>query len=289
MPQLTSLANVKAWVNSQNTNDDALLNRLITSASNFILNYIERPNIARTTFNDLQNGAGNQALTLKNWPVIAVSAVNVGNQSDPYLGESVPTAGKIPAQPALGQPGYVVVPNDGAPLAGSPQVLALVGYQFPRGRANVQVTYQAGYCVIGEPATIPASPGAYKLTPACPNGPFLQDDVPVHASNGVAFTKVSALTAAGQYTVAVDATTGLATYTFDAADQGVAVLLNYSYVPEDLENACIEIVGERYRYKGRIGEVSKTMGGQLTASFSQKDMPDYIAQSLNPYRKWFPL
>ncbi len=93
----------------------------------------------------------------------------------------------------------------------------------------------------------------------------------------------------GQYAVAEVAATGIATYTFAAADQGLGVLLNYSYVPAEIEQAAIEWISERYRYKQRIGQVSQSLGGQETSSYSLKDMPDFIKLILQPYKKVVPL
>ena len=52
-----------------------------------------------------------------------------------------------------------------------------------------------------------------------------------------------------------------------------------------INNACIEWVAERYRYRTRIGQSAQTVAGQMTASYSLKDMPDFIRASLDPYRR----
>jgi hypothetical protein len=49
-------------------------------------------------------------------------------------------------------------------------------------------------------------------------------------------------------------------YQFSAADVGASVLLSYSYVPSDIEDACVTMVGDRYKAKDRIGYVSKSLG-----------------------------
>ena len=61
------------------------------------------------------------------------------------------------------------------------------------------------------------------------------------------------------------------------------MLVSYSYIPADIEDACINMVAERYNYKSRIGYISKSLGGQETVTFSQKDMPDFIRTLLQPY------
>ena len=84
--------------------------------------------------------------------------------------------------------------------------------------------------------------------------------------------------AAGEYNVA----SGV--YTFAAADAGAGVLISYGFIPAAINNACIEWVAERYRYRTRIGQSAQTVQGQQTASYSLKDIPDFIRASLDPYR-----
>jgi len=73
-------------------------------------------------------------------------------------------------------------------------------------------------------------------------------------------------------------------YGFAAADAGTVVLLSYGFIPAAINNACIEWVAERYRYRTRIGQSAQTVAGQQTASYSLKDIPDFIRASLDPYR-----
>jgi hypothetical protein len=290
---LTCLANLKTWLNVTTDTDDNLMSGMITAFSDVIMSYLERPNFALTQYTEYRSGVGNQKIMLRNWPAVSVSSVQVSPASYGYGGNMFGTSGVlspplvIPAQQSWGQPGYFLEPWDGT-AAGRPQNLVLSGYTYPRGNANIQIVYKAGYAISGEAQTIPSTPGPYTVTPNCPTGPFLADNGPTYA-NGTAFTLVTALTAAGQYTLAVSATTGIATYTFDAADQGVPILLNYSFVPASIERACIQWTGEQYSYRGRIGQKTKSLGGEETASYDTKDMPDFIAQILKPYAKWFPI
>lgn len=59
-------------------------------------------------------------------------------------------------------------------------------------------------------------------------------------------------------------------------------------IPPDLEQACIELVGQRYREKDRIGLSSKGMAGETTA-FALKELPDTVKAALQPYRRILPL
>lgn len=59
---------------------------------------------------------------------------------------------------------------------------------------------------------------------------------------------VAATPSAGQYNVSAGV------YTFSAADVGAAVLISYGFIPAAINNACIEWVAERYRYRTRVGQ-----------------------------------
>ena len=108
---LTSLANVKSWANVTTDSDDALLTRLIGSASRFILSYLQRPTLFQNVFNDVYDGVGQHSQTLRNWPVLSVSSVQVDN--------TVITPATTPTSC-----GYVLDVWDGFP-PGRPQQLRL--------------------------------------------------------------------------------------------------------------------------------------------------------------------
>jgi hypothetical protein len=211
---------------------------------------------------------------LREFPVTAVSAVIVDNVAI--------AAAASPGVGAAAPRGFLLEPWDGVP-PGRPQFLDLFGHCFERGRQNVVVTRTAGYLAAAEPQTIPGDP--YALTVDQPYGPWAAD-VGVTLADGTALTRVAGTPTVGQYQLPGDRP-GI--YQFAAADTGKAVLVSYTYVPSDVFQACTELVGERYAYKGRIGQTSKSLGGQETVSFSLKDMPDAMKLMLQPYRNVIPL
>ena len=110
-------------------------------------------------------------------------------------------------------------------------------------------------------------------------------DLGVTLSDGVtALTLVSSDPGPLQYT-AVDGV-----YGFNPAQANAGVLISYAQCPDDVAQATIELVGERYKIRNRIGEVSHSLGGQTntTTTFSQKDMNDFIKASLRRYLKVAP-
>ena len=75
-------------------------------------------------------------------------------------------------------------------------------------------------------------------------------------------------------------------YVFTRRPQNVIVTYTAGYqtTPPDIAQAAIELACQRYRERGRIGEVSKALGGGETVSFSQKDMSEDVRTALLPYR-----
>ncbi len=68
----------------------------------------------------------------------------------------------------------------------------------------------------------------------------------------------------------------------------VSYAAGYDAIPADVAQATIELVGERFRTRDRIGQTSKTLGGQETTAFSVKDMNDTIQALLAPHRRLIP-
>lgn len=273
---LTTLANVKAWLGITNTAADALLLRLISANSRFLLGYMQRSSLTSQQVVERYDTFGHDFMLLRQWPATAIYSIEF--------------AGRTITQQATGNPlqnGYFLEPADGG---FGQQELKLFGSCFPYGRMSTQITYQAGY-LMAEAATVPGgSPYTYTT-----NSTWLDDQGVTYASGGAALQLVSGAPAAGQYAISGNGPTpnnptapAQGIYTFNAADADAGVVVSYSFVPADIDEACVEMVGERYRYMDRIGIVSKSLGGQETMSFSQKDMSDYIQQLLRPYRRVTP-
>lgn len=261
---LTSLANVKAWLSPPltSTNDDALLTRLVSAASRFILGYLDRPVLLAQPYAETRDGLGGRTILLRQWPIVSVTSLAID-------GNLVP-----PASAGGSAAGWLLDGWDGW-SAGQPQALSLVGYAFARGTQNIAIGYTAGYAVTGEQQTVPtASPFTLATMRSW------AADLGVSYVGGGALTPTDGSPAQGQYAIL----SGV--YTFNAADAGRAVALSYSYLPLEVEQACIELVALRYQERQRIGQVSKSLAGEVVA-FTQKDMQDDVAAALAPYRRVF--
>lgn len=268
---LTTLAAVKAWLTIENTNSDALLSTLVTAWSRTVYGYLSIAIISRQ-FVERRDGVGNARMMLKQYPVTSVASLTIN-------GQTIPAADPTSTSPV----GYLLEPWDGNAPA-SMQMIDLFGpYCFWRGRQNVAATYNAGYLVIGEAATVPSNPGPYVVEALQESGPFALDQG-VSYAGGSALTKVASGPAVGQY--AVDA---VGNYTFAAADAGRAVLISYSYVPADIAQTVTALVGEDFRYRDRIGQNSKTLGGQETVTYSQAAIPGRYKLMLDQFKKVVPI
>jgi hypothetical protein len=262
---LTTLENVKGWLNTGSatfpSTDDVLLGRMITAASRFVLTWLSR-DIVATDYTVMLNGDGGNQLFTKQYPIISVSAVSVN-------GTALKTATNPPT---------------GAGFLFSDESVFYVGGNFSQGFQNIGLTYTAGFQAT-ETITIPDD-NKFLVPVATLNRPWVVDRG--ISLNGVAFLKVKAAPSLGQY--AVVAENGVMNYLFAQAD-AVAnpdVTVTYGYCPEDLEQALIEMIGERYSTRERIGQVSKSFGGEVVA-FSQKDFNDNNRDTFNQYKNVVPV
>lgn len=275
MEQLASLVNVKAWLgDTASTGDDATLTRLIQQASRFILNYIQWSSMFKTSVTEIKDGLGSPATMLGQWPVTSVQSVVVGTQ----------TISAAPALPAVG-PGYVLDAWNGfAP--GQAQALQIIGGYFPPGFGNLQINYTAGFFITGEAHTTSCAACAGDdsvpviATVDAPKGSWGRDDG-VTLANGTPLTLVTGAPGWMEYNVSAGV------YTFNYGQEQTDVLISYSYIPPEIEEACIEIVGERFRYSKRIGQQSVSAAGQITTSFSLKSLQDYVRDILDRYKRSF--
>lgn len=256
---LASLSDVKAWLDVSGADDDALLSRLVSQISRAILAHLDRPAILPATYAETLDGGGQRSLALTNWPVNAILSVSIDGE---------------PLRPS----DYDLEAAEAAPPGGR-QSLSLRGRRFPCGARNVEVAYSAGYQVSGETAPVPLL-APFVVAAAAPYGDWASDVGVV--AGGTPLAAVSGAPGPGQYSVAGGV------YAFSSAQAGAAATLTYGYVPADLGLACMDWVAERYAYRGRIGQSSKSLGGQETMAFIVRDMPEFVAAALRPYRRVCP-
>ncbi|TXH41835.1 MAG: hypothetical protein E6Q97_36730 [Desulfurellales bacterium] len=69
----------------------------------------------------------------------------------------------------------------------------------------------------------------------------------------------------------------------------VTYTAGYSTVPEDVVEACIEMVGDRYKLPSRLGERSKALQQGGSVSYDMENMSARVKGLLSPYRRMLPL
>lgn len=267
---LTSLSNVKAWLEipSNNTKSDPLLERLIESASRFILTYLQIPSFLPTTYTEWYDGYGQNFMLLRQFPVTRVNGVSING---------------VPVQQAGGNgistpftTGWTLDPET---ILSTNQRLTLYYMVFPRQRNSVYISYEAGYKRVDESHSVPATPGPYTVVV----NDFWAADYGVKIGS-LELLRVTGTPGDGEYSVD---TNGV--YTFNAAQESETVLISYAYVPADISQIACELVAERYKYKDRIGYNSKSLGGQETVSFSNESMTRHQREVLNIYKRVAPI
>ncbi|MGC2411742.1 MAG: hypothetical protein WA459_03470 [Stellaceae bacterium] len=80
-------------------------------------------------------------------------------------------------------------------------------------------------------------------------------------------------------------------YVFTRRAQNVIVsyTAGYAATPPEIAQACIELVGRRYRDRTRVGEVSRALVGREAVSFSPQDMSEDVRLLLSQYRAPAPV
>lgn len=273
---LTTVANYNAYASSPLPS--TFLKPTISRISRMILTELNRSILVPKTYVEQYNGTGTTALVLPNWPLLTLSSLKVSGAA-----LSLSPQPDDPEPPALPY-GYRFQPWSGLP-PGDPAVLELTGgAYYLYGNQNVVVTYDAGYQVTGE------VPNVASYTPLAPYGIWATDRGVVYTSSGAALIAVTGSTpSAGHYVPpAPDAASPTTAYTFNAADITAGLLINYGFIPADVEQACIELISERSSYRTRVGLKSQSLAGQETIAYELSALPPYIMASLMPYKSVIP-
>ena len=120
---LTTLADVKAYLSIAGSADDALLADLITKCSFAVGNYLNR-NLLSQSYVERYDGQDGPLLMLRNTPVTAVTSLALN--------------------------GVALAPTDGVTVGYglAPNYVYGVGLRFSRGIQNVAISYTAGYSAV---------------------------------------------------------------------------------------------------------------------------------------------
>lgn len=258
---LTTQSRLALWIPNAPSPPNPLLQMLISSVTAMIYNKLNRSRLFSRSYTRVFDGVGNYQIVLPDWPVTSIASVQMGAALIKPFPLPTPSNGFVTGAGY----GYRFAPWQQS-LPGDPAVLEFVNGWWCQGVQNIKIVYTAGYLISGEAQTVPTGGG--NVTVAQPLGIWC-GDAGVTYANGTPLVAVAPGTAPtqGQYAPpsATDPNITLSSigqYTFAAADANQGVLISYSFVPADLEDACLQMVAERYSYRNRVGESQKGLGGQ---------------------------
>lgn len=300
---LTTIDFVAGYLNLGAGVDASILQSLITDYSQSVLTITGRPYLSGIrNYSERYNGLGGQILQVRNYPILAVTSVQVFQtvipQSPDYIqaGWVIDTSGS--------QCSIAIVGNDwvGASSVGqwpgtwggnwgaygNAPALGSSPYVFAQGIQNVAVSYTAGYTQFQPAETQQVDPSAY--TVVVNNNTAFWEDNGVTLSDGTPLTPIeSGSPLAGQYIVSGYGTTTPGLYTFNVAQGGAQVNIAYTFggPPLDLQEAVTEWVGDVYRSRQWIGQKSQVQPGIGTTSYQSWNMPDRVKMTAERYRMRF--
>lgn len=124
MSDLTTVENVKSWLNISSGTDDQNIQRLITSTSEYIQSWLNRELLTQP-YTETRDGTGGDTMVFADYPVTAVSLVQVGTTVYTLSPDGIQT-------------GYVF--DDGS--------VTLINGWFCTGKKNVKFAYTAGFAKV---------------------------------------------------------------------------------------------------------------------------------------------
>jgi hypothetical protein len=265
---LTDLVSLKTYLTNTSPNSDAVLARLVSSASSDFLTEIGRAGLESQTYTEVRDGTGSCFMQLLNYPVNGFGSLQINNSV-------------VPLSSGWNSSGYQWDANG---------KLSLIGFNFCWGRRNVIATYPAGYLPLtieDELQTIPAA-APYVINLQNPN--WRSDEGVAYFVGGADLTPVTGAPAVGEYFVTPIGQNYAGQYLFNAADAGKQVQISYtcSGVPTDVSQAVVEIAAIRYRQRDRMDVNSMSIGG-TTTQYSKEDYPSDVWRIIKKYKRYFSI
>lgn len=158
---LTTLAAIKAWLVTTANTDDQIIQDAITSFSAYVLRRTGRgpldgtiptssPFVAPVAYDDFYDGTGTLRQPVRNWPITAVSAVNINGIAAPQS-----TSPQVPGWVVDGDKKFISFRGTGNPRGyggfagyggwGANPRMQGCGIGFVNGIQNIEVVYTAGF------------------------------------------------------------------------------------------------------------------------------------------------
>ena len=278
---LTSLASLKSWIGITASTDDAVLEKAIDRATARIESYIGRQVMSRT-YAEWRSGSGVDTIRLHQWPVTQVTNVFTGNYAALVVSSADPTdiRASVSVNQETGTNAVVLTrtQSDGTTTTTS---LALGTYTTTAALATA-IGSTAGFaCSLGKNLrTVQLRPRA-------------------GADTVLATVTLFAADTASEYTYDYDTArlsidpSWWAQWPMDRGTMPDAVksvlveyTAGYATVPDDLEQACIEVAAMMYRDRRRdSGLASESLGDYSYTRANRAEMDTTMASLLADWRE----
>lgn len=147
---LCLVADVNLWLGNPNPGpDDALIQRVITAFSQYVLNRTSRGAdlYSSASASERYNGNGSDRLMVRRYPVTAVASLTVNNQPVTLSPDGVQAGFVIDT---AGSQNSIVLVGGGGAFSGSYTQMGFgVGIcRFAEGTQNIAITYTAGFATV---------------------------------------------------------------------------------------------------------------------------------------------
>jgi hypothetical protein len=278
---LTSLSNLKSWLGITATTDDAVLEKAIDRATARIESYVGRL-IKSRSYSEWRSGAGVDTIRLHQWPVSQITNVWTGNKAAIVIGA---TSGYLRASVSVNQetetPALVTTTTTTA------GVTVATTHDFATLKTTADLVTAGILTVPGFTASLTTDLRSVQLRPRA------------GADAVLASVTLYAADTASEYTYDYD--TGR--LSIDPSwwaqwpmDRGVmpdavkSVLIEYTAgyatVPDDIEQACIEVAAMMYRDRRRdSGLASESLGDYSYTRATRAEVDAVMAGLLSDWRE----
>lgn len=278
---LTSLSNLKSWLGITASTDDAVLEKAIDRATARIESYVGRL-IKSRSYSEWRSGAGVDTIRLNQWPVSQITNVWTGNKAAIVIGA---TSGYLRASVSVNQetetPALVTTTTTTAGVSSA------VTHDFATLKTTADLVTSGILTVPGFTASLTTDLRSVQLRPRA------------GADAVLASVTLYAADTASEYTYDYD--TGR--LSIDPSwwaqwpmDRGVmpdavkSVLIEYTAgyatVPDDIEQACIEVAAMMYRDRRRdSGLASESLGDYSYTRATRAEVDAVMAGLLSDWRE----
>lgn len=264
---------VEALIASADVSADNIISRRITSVSRAIMSWLNIPLIAMV-YTEVRNGNGHETMSFLNGPCFAVNSLTIDTIAVSAAADALSSGYSFNADS---------ISVRGWPATGASSAATFGPYRFNRGRQNVIIQNASGYALPNQTANDWVATTAYlygaTIKPTTNNaGGFIF--VATNPASG---------TSGGTRPTVFNQTPGAATTDGGVTWANLGVTALPAPLPEDISEACIDLVNLRIKERTRVGEMSAVTPGGLSVSYFRGNFPPSVQETLQQYKNVLPV